>query len=168
MQIEQRTTDHVRFLPDIVPSNPASIASQELIQVRELLYNPFTPRIVELFSGDGSGRLDFQRFLHMMSVFSSRASAEAKVVWAFALWDFDGARGCPPDLLKPHLYQRTSHAVAKPLAYALLRTGHAQYQLDQNLSISGRARRRRGMWVQGRLSSLQPVTRRLTPSESVL
>jgi len=58
--------------------------------VKELLYNPFTPRIVELFSGDGSGRLDFQQFLHMMSVFSSRASAEAKVVWAFALWDFDG------------------------------------------------------------------------------
>lgn len=27
----------------------------------------------------------------MMSVFSARASAEAKVVWAFALWDFDGA-----------------------------------------------------------------------------
>ncbi len=65
---------------------------QELIQVKELLYNPFTPRIVELFSGDGSGRLDFQQFLHMMSVFSSRASAEAKVVWAFALWDFDGKR----------------------------------------------------------------------------
>ena len=63
---------------------------QELIQVKELLYNPFTPRIVELFSGDGSGRLDFHHFLHMMSVFSSRASAETKVVWAFALWDFDG------------------------------------------------------------------------------
>ena len=63
---------------------------QELLNIKELLYNPFAPRIVELFSENGSGQISFQSFLNMMSVFSSRASAEAKTVWAFALWDFDG------------------------------------------------------------------------------
>jgi hypothetical protein len=84
--------------------------------VKELLYNPFTPRIVELFSGDGSGRLDFQRFLHMMSVFSSRASAEAKIVWAFALWDFDGTLPITRNLMDSQLFRhalsRGGHGIA--------------------------------------------------------
>lgn len=63
---------------------------QSLMGVPELRCNPFGGRIVELFSGDGSGELDFTQFLHMLAVFSPRATAEAKMVWAFALWDFDG------------------------------------------------------------------------------
>ena len=56
----------------------------------ELKCNPFAARIVALFSEDGSGSLNFQKFINMMSVFSSRASSQTKTVWAFALWDFDG------------------------------------------------------------------------------
>lgn len=57
----------------------------------ELRCNPFAARIVELFSEDGSGELDFQKVVNLFSVFSPRATAETKVVWAFAIWDFDGA-----------------------------------------------------------------------------
>jgi Ca2+-binding EF-hand superfamily protein len=68
---------------------PSSLR-QEILKVNELRFNPFGPRIVALFSEDGSGELNFQNFINMMSVFSSRVTAEAKMVWAFALWDFDG------------------------------------------------------------------------------
>jgi hypothetical protein len=63
---------------------------QELLKVPELRCNPFAARIVELFSEDGSGELDFQKTINLFSVFSPRATPETKVVWAFAVWDFDG------------------------------------------------------------------------------
>ena len=56
----------------------------------ELRANPFAPRICELFSEDGSGSLTFTNFLDMKSAFSKKASPEVRLVWAFALWDFDG------------------------------------------------------------------------------
>ena len=63
---------------------------QETSKVDELRCNPFSARIVYLFSEDGSGQLTFQKFINMMSVFSGRTSRQTKAVWAFALWDFDG------------------------------------------------------------------------------
>ena len=63
---------------------------QETARVDELRCNPFSARIVYLFSEDGSGQLTFQKFINMMSVFSGRTSRQTKAVWAFALWDFDG------------------------------------------------------------------------------
>ena len=59
--------------------------------MEELKCNPFAARIVALFSEDGSGELSFQKFINLFSVFSPNASAETKTVWAFGLWDFDGA-----------------------------------------------------------------------------
>ena len=69
---------------------------QETAKVDELRCNPFSARIVYLFSEDGSGELTFQRFMNMMSVFSGRTSRQTKAVWAFALWDFDGALSTQP------------------------------------------------------------------------
>ena len=64
--------------------------SQEMLNVDEFKCNPFASRIVELFSEDGSGVISFQKFINIFSVFSPRATAETKTVWAFAIWDFDG------------------------------------------------------------------------------
>ena len=64
---------------------------QEMLNVDEFKCNPFASRIVELFSEDGSGVISFQKFINIFSVFSPRATAETKTVWAFAVWDFDGA-----------------------------------------------------------------------------
>lgn len=63
---------------------------QEMLNVDEFKCNPFASRIVELFSEDGSGIISFQKFINIFSVFSPRATAETKTVWAFAVWDFDG------------------------------------------------------------------------------
>ena len=76
----------------------------------KLRCNPFAARIVELFSEDGSGELDFQKVVNLFSVFSPRATAETKVVWAFAIWDFDGA---------PH---RASIQYAQPLCHQNITT----------------------------------------------
>lgn len=65
---------------------------QETSKVDELRCNPFSARIVYMFSEDGSGQLTFQKFINMMSVFSGRTSKQTKAVWAFALWDFDGKK----------------------------------------------------------------------------
>ncbi len=61
-----------------------------MLNVDEFKCNPFASRIVELFSEDGSGVISFQKFINIFSVFSPRATAETKTVWAFAIWDFDG------------------------------------------------------------------------------
>ena len=63
---------------------------QELRALPELRANPFAKRLCELFSEDGSGQLTFVRFVSMMGIFSNRTSLESKIIWAFAIWDFDG------------------------------------------------------------------------------
>ena len=92
---------------------------QETSKVDELRCNPFSARIVYMFSEDGSGQLTFQKFINMMSVFSGRTSKQTKAVWAFALWDFDGEESnkfstssCTifQNLLQSMLWQYSSHS----------------------------------------------------------
>ncbi|KAK9817985.1 hypothetical protein WJX72_005365 [[Myrmecia] bisecta] len=88
------------------------LSIQEMLAIDELKCNPFAPRIVALFSEDGSGSLNFQKFINMMSVFSSRASPETKLVWAFALWDFDGDDLIGNRDIKKGLYLLTNASMA--------------------------------------------------------
>jgi calcium and integrin-binding protein 2 len=64
---------------------------QDLRNINELLYNPFAGRIAEVFSDDGTGRLTFKNFLELFAVFSPQANFDVKVIFLFAIWDFDGA-----------------------------------------------------------------------------
>lgn len=66
------------------------LSVEELKCLDELRANPFSHRICFLFSQDGSGTLSFDDFVDMMAVFSYRTPAEVKLIWAFAMWDFDG------------------------------------------------------------------------------
>mmetsp|Transcript_7427 Transcript_7427/g.14025 ORF Transcript_7427/g.14025 Transcript_7427/m.14025 type:complete len:201 (-) Transcript_7427:73-675(-) len=68
----------------------AKLNLEELKSMDELRANPFADRICSLFSQDGSGTLAFVDFVEMMAVFSYRTPAEIKLIWAFAIWDFDG------------------------------------------------------------------------------
>lgn len=78
------------FSRDLVGVRHAACCVQEMLKVDELRCNPFAARIVELFSEDGSGVINFQKFVNIFSVFSPNATTETKMVWAFAIWDFDG------------------------------------------------------------------------------
>ncbi|XP_024517853.1 calcium and integrin-binding family member 3 isoform X2 [Selaginella moellendorffii] len=66
------------------------LTHEDLTSIEEMLANPFAPRILELFSEDGSGFLTFEKFVNMAGVFSAKSPPEVKMIWAFALWDFDG------------------------------------------------------------------------------
>lgn len=63
---------------------------EDIGNIEEMKANPFAHRICELFSEDGSGRLTFDKFLNMMDAFSDDTPSEVKLVWAFAMWDYDG------------------------------------------------------------------------------
>lgn len=79
-----------RRFKELDVSGNSILEYEECLAVDELRANPFAPRICELFSEDGSGSLTFTNFLDMKSAFSKKASPDVRIVWAFALWDFDG------------------------------------------------------------------------------
>ena len=93
------------MLIKVLVSSPADTILQEMLNVDEFKCNPFASRIVELFSEDGSGVISFQKFINIFSVFSPRATAETKTVWAFAVWDFDGAYRTRGVLLQRNMMQ---------------------------------------------------------------
>ena len=45
-----------------------------------------------MFSDDGTGKLTFKNFLELFAVFSPQANFDVKVIFLFAIWDFDGAQ----------------------------------------------------------------------------
>ena len=67
------------------------LSYDELISLKALRACPFARRLCNVFSSDpyGKGRLNFEDFLDMMSVFSERAPWNLKVTYAFKIFDFD-------------------------------------------------------------------------------
>ncbi|XP_029640088.1 calcium and integrin-binding protein 1 [Octopus sinensis] len=59
---------------------------QELPQLR---MNPFRDRICEVFSSTDDEHMNFEDFLHMMSVFSDKAPKDLKAHYAFNIYDLD-------------------------------------------------------------------------------
>jgi calcium and integrin-binding protein 1 len=68
--------------------NPLSV---ELVtSLPELRVNPFADRICQVFSSTHDGKISFEDFLDMMSVFSDAAPSTVKMEYAFRIYDFDG------------------------------------------------------------------------------
>ncbi|KAL2652132.1 hypothetical protein R1flu_020260 [Riccia fluitans] len=110
------------------------ILHDELIQVEQMRANPFASRICELFSEDGSGVLSFDNFVNMMSVFSFHTRPEVKMVWAFAMWDFDGDDIIGPGDIRYGLDLITCSGVAvNPSLQMLTRVPSAAGLEDQEL-----------------------------------
>ncbi|XP_064608428.1 calcium and integrin-binding family member 3-like [Liolophura sinensis] len=83
--------------PNIVPFDMKGDESSQICipydiieKMPELKENPFRQRICEVFSEDGSGKMSFDDFLDMFSVFSKAAPRDIKTVYAFRIYDFDG------------------------------------------------------------------------------
>lgn len=74
----------------ISPDAADKVTKDDLLQLEELRANPFAARICDLFSEDMTGVLTFEKFLNMLSAFSTHTLPEIKMIWAFAIWDFDG------------------------------------------------------------------------------
>eukprot|EP00656_Telonema_subtile_P015750 TRINITY_DN1828_c0_g1_i2.p1 TRINITY_DN1828_c0_g1~~TRINITY_DN1828_c0_g1_i2.p1 ORF type:complete len:186 (+),score=50.19 TRINITY_DN1828_c0_g1_i2:156-713(+) len=62
---------------------------EKFATVAQFRNNPFSGRIVDIFSERGDETLTFEEFLDVFSVFSARASKEEKIKVAFRLYDFD-------------------------------------------------------------------------------
>lgn len=68
-------------MPDTVSSSTISTIHQE---------NPFKERICKVFSHDGSGNMNFEDFIDMLSVFSEASPRSVKMYYAFRIFDFNG------------------------------------------------------------------------------
>ncbi|KAL3137079.1 hypothetical protein ABBQ32_006664 [Trebouxia sp. C0010 RCD-2024] len=110
---------------------------QETSKVDELRCNPFSARIVYMFSEDGSGQLTFQKFINMMSVFSGRTSKQTKAVWAFALWDFDG-----DDLIGPRDIKKGLHMLANANIKTLEEEEDEEIDAQENFDLEANRKRR--------------------------
>uniref|UniRef100_H9GDU7 Calcium and integrin-binding family member 2 n=1 Tax=Anolis carolinensis TaxID=28377 RepID=H9GDU7_ANOCA len=80
--------------PHIVPMdytrNPdVKVPKQLIINMPELMENPFKERIVHSFSEDEEGSLSFNDFVDMFSALSETAPRELKAVYAFKVYDFN-------------------------------------------------------------------------------
>lgn len=64
------------------------LSFEDLHFLPELKECPFSDRLCEVFSTDGSG-IHFEDFLDMMSVFSDHAPWTLKVIYAFKVFDFN-------------------------------------------------------------------------------
>ncbi|XP_062602006.1 calcium and integrin-binding protein 1-like [Saccostrea cucullata] len=67
----------------------AKLSRETILNLPELMVNPFNDRITTVFSSSGDGSMTFEDFLDMMSVFSDNAPKNVKVEYAFRIYDFD-------------------------------------------------------------------------------
>ncbi|KAH7292527.1 hypothetical protein KP509_29G072700 [Ceratopteris richardii] len=89
--LEQRTSPNQKSCASTsMTKGRDELTFGDIGRISEVKANPFAHRIFELFSEDGSGNLSFDKFLNMMDAFSDDTPSEVKLVWAFAMWDFDG------------------------------------------------------------------------------
>ncbi|KAM4678342.1 calcium and integrin-binding family member 2 [Discoglossus pictus] len=80
--------------PNMVPMDytddpDVKLPMQLIINMPELMENPFKERIVQAFSEDGEGNLSFNDFVDMFSVMSEMAPRELKAIYAFKIYDFN-------------------------------------------------------------------------------
>ncbi|CAL5227747.1 g10764 [Coccomyxa viridis] len=125
------------------------LSLQEMLNVDEFKCNPFASRIVELFSEDGSGVISFQKFINIFSVFSPRATAETKTVWAFAVWDFDG-----DDLIGPRDIKRGVHLLTNAEMALLIEDAEA----EEEPTARGRRKRRDSATLRGDKLTEEQIT----------
>lgn len=66
-----------------------SIDKMEFMAIPGVSANPLARRIVEVFDEDNSGDVDFQEFITSLSIFSGRGEKDAKLRFAFKIYDID-------------------------------------------------------------------------------
>lgn len=66
-----------------------SIDRDEFLQIPQIANNPLASRMIAIFDDDGGGTVDFQEFVAGLSAFSGRGGREAKLRFAFKVYDMD-------------------------------------------------------------------------------
>lgn len=92
--LDEDHSGRVEFKVNIQEASSTSLCIQELCTLPEIRANPFARRLCRLFSEDGSETLTFRQFVNLIGIFCERTNLDTKIVWAFAMWDFDGCDMC--------------------------------------------------------------------------
>ncbi|XP_064623517.1 calcineurin subunit B type 1 [Lineus longissimus] len=69
--------------------NSGSLSVDEFMSLPELQQNPLVQRVIDIFDTDGNGEVDFKEFIEGMSQFSVKGDKEAKLRFAFKIYDMD-------------------------------------------------------------------------------
>jgi len=66
-----------------------SLSSEEFMSIPDLQQNPLVQRVIDIFDADGNGEIDFREFIEGISQFSVKGDKEAKLKFAFKIYDID-------------------------------------------------------------------------------
>lgn len=69
--------------------NSGALSVEEFMSLPELQQNPLVQRVIDIFDTDGNGEVDFKEFIEGMSQFSVKGDKEAKLRFAFKIYDMD-------------------------------------------------------------------------------
>ncbi|KAL0488271.1 serine/threonine-protein phosphatase 2B regulatory subunit [Acrasis kona] len=65
------------------------ITSDEFFMIPELAVNPLVKRVISIFDSNGDDSVNFKEFITALSVFNSRGDKNAKLEFAFKVYDID-------------------------------------------------------------------------------
>ncbi|KAK9711104.1 Calcineurin subunit B [Basidiobolus ranarum] len=66
-----------------------TIDKDEFLAISQISSNPLAARMIAIFDEDGGGDVDFEEFIHGLSVFSSKGNKHEKLKFAFKVYDID-------------------------------------------------------------------------------
>ncbi|CAF0968230.1 unnamed protein product [Brachionus calyciflorus] len=66
-----------------------SLSVDEFMSIPDLQQNPLVQRVIDIFDADGNGEVDFREFIQGISQFSVNGDKEAKLKFAFKIYDMD-------------------------------------------------------------------------------
>lgn len=66
-----------------------SLSVDEFMSIPELQQNPLVQRVISIFDTDDNGEVDFKEFIEGISQFSVKGDKEAKLRFAFRIYDID-------------------------------------------------------------------------------
>lgn len=93
-----------------------TIAVDDLTMIPEVVMNPLSGRIVEMFEKDSDGRINFRSFLRELSNLNEARSPTDKAAHMFRLFDVDGDGAVSPADLHAVLRMMTGSSLAPDVA----------------------------------------------------
>ncbi|PRP81980.1 protein phosphatase 2B [Planoprotostelium fungivorum] len=80
---------HRRF-KKLDANNSGSLSTEEFLNIPELAQNPLMERVFSIFDSNHNQEIEFNEFIHGLSVFTGRGHKEDKLRFAFNVYDIDG------------------------------------------------------------------------------
>eukprot|EP00128_Syssomonas_multiformis_P000230 Colp12_sorted_trinity150504_noHs@3459 len=69
--------------------NSGTLSVEEFMSLPELKQNPIVGRVISIIDTDNGGDVDFQEFVSALSIFSVKGDKNAKLQFAFNIYDMD-------------------------------------------------------------------------------